>query len=100
MECASPAQITLWLASVVLELVAAKEVHGHSQPSVRRSALIAASQVCSSIPGIHDCGDAALRGWSGQETLLNLLWPALPCCLDFHRLNNVALCRAYPNNML
>ena len=43
-ECASPARVTLWLASVVLELVAAKEVHVHSQPFVRRSALIAASQ--------------------------------------------------------
>jgi hypothetical protein len=45
-ECASPARVTLWLASVVLELVAAKEVHAHSQPFVRRSALIAASQAC------------------------------------------------------
>ena len=44
MECASPAQVTLWLASVVLELVAASEVHSHSQAFVRRSALIAASQ--------------------------------------------------------
>lgn len=45
-ECASPAHVTLWLASVVLELVAAKEVHTHTQPYVRRSALIAASQAC------------------------------------------------------
>ena len=43
-ECASPAHVTLWLASVVLELVAAREVHSHNQPFVRRSALIAASQ--------------------------------------------------------
>lgn len=45
-ECASPAGVTLWLASVVLELVAAKEVHAHSQPFVRRAALIASSQAC------------------------------------------------------
>ena len=45
-ECASPASVTLWLASVVLELVAAKEVHAHSQPFVRRAALIASSQAC------------------------------------------------------
>ena len=50
-ECASPAQVTLWLASVVLELVAAKEVHGHSQAFVRRSALIAASQAGLPHPG-------------------------------------------------
>ena len=46
MECASPAGVTLWLASVVLELVTAKEVHAHSQPFVRRAALIASSQAC------------------------------------------------------
>ena len=49
-ECAGPAKVTLWLASVVLELVAAKEVHAHGQPFVRRSALIAASQVRSAVP--------------------------------------------------
>lgn len=65
-ECASPAHVTLWLASVVLELVAAKEVHGHSQPFVRRSALIAASQVgCQGQDrGILLCR-AGVRGMTG-----------------------------------
>ena len=50
-ECASPAGVTLWLASVVLELVAAKEVHAHSQPFVRRAALMASSQACLTSSG-------------------------------------------------
>ncbi|CAL5229633.1 g12997 [Coccomyxa viridis] len=67
-ECASPAQITLWLASVVLELVAAKEVHGHSQPSVRRSALIAASQVMRALPAAGLAG--LLAGGQVSEGVL------------------------------
>lgn len=54
-ECASPARVTLWLASAMLELVAAKEVHAHSQPFVRRSALIAASQARHSCVFPYGC---------------------------------------------
>ncbi len=71
-ECASPAQVTLWLASVVLELVAAKEVHGHSQPFVRRSALIAASQARSNVPGVLECRESLIPwpNWPSQDALL------------------------------
>lgn len=44
-ECAAPAAVTLRLAAALLELLAAPEVHAHAEPYVRRSALIAVSQV-------------------------------------------------------
>ena len=45
MECAAPAPVTAPLAAAVLELLCAPAVHAHPQPFVRRSALVAASQV-------------------------------------------------------
>lgn len=44
-ECAAPAPVTAPLAAAVLELLCAPAVHAHPQPFVRRSALVAASQV-------------------------------------------------------
>ena len=73
-ECASPASVTLWLASVVLELVAAREVHAHSQPFVRRAALIASSQACL---------NPSCRLWAHAGTLYvhhhmaELHWPVM-----------------------
>ena len=45
MECAAPAAVTLRLAAALLELLAAREVHAHAEPTVRRSALVAISKV-------------------------------------------------------
>ncbi len=44
-ECAGAAPIAAQLAACVLELVRSPGVQGHSQPYVRRSALLAAAQV-------------------------------------------------------
>lgn len=52
-ECAAPAAVTLQLASALLELVAAPAVHKHAEPYVRRSALIAASQVLALVLTCH-----------------------------------------------
>ncbi|KAK9908206.1 hypothetical protein WJX75_004272 [Coccomyxa subellipsoidea] len=49
-ECAAPAAVTLRLAAALLELLAAPEVHAHAEPYVRRSALIAVSQVMGAMP--------------------------------------------------
>lgn len=46
-ECCGAAPVTSKMAACVLELVRSQGVHGHAQPYVRRSALLASAQVCS-----------------------------------------------------
>ena len=45
MDCASPAPITATLATATVELLRSDHVHKHTQPYVRRAALVAAGQV-------------------------------------------------------
>lgn len=49
-ECAGTAPVAPQLAACVLELVRSPGVHGHPQPYVRRSALLASAQVGSANP--------------------------------------------------
>ncbi|KAK9822493.1 hypothetical protein WJX81_003452 [Elliptochloris bilobata] len=70
-ECAAPAPVTAHLAAAVLELLSAPSVHAHPQPFVRRSALVAASQVVGALPSARLAG--ALAGGPGGESDLGLL---------------------------
>ncbi|EIE21374.1 hypothetical protein COCSUDRAFT_56593 [Coccomyxa subellipsoidea C-169] len=67
-ECAAPAGVTLRLAAALLELLAAPEVHAHAEPYVRRSALIAVSQVMGAMPAAGLAG--LLSGGSVAEGTL------------------------------
>ncbi|CAL8463180.1 g2714 [Coccomyxa elongata] len=71
-ECAAPAAVTLRLAAALLELLAAREVHAHPEPTVRRSALIAVSQVMGAMPA---AGLAGLLSGGGvaEGTLVDRL---------------------------
>ena len=44
-DCASPAPVTATLATATMELLRSDHVHKHTQPYVRRAALVAAGQV-------------------------------------------------------
>ena len=44
-DCASPAPVTATLATATVELLRSDHVHKHTQPYVRRAALVAAGQV-------------------------------------------------------
>lgn len=74
-ECAAPGAVVLRLATALLELLAAPQVHKHPEPFVRRSALIAASQVHattlpiehhSKAPQIHSDHPSALDSSPGR----------------------------------
>lgn len=49
-ECVGSAPVAAQLAACVLELVRSPGVHGHAQPYVRRSALLASAQAGSANP--------------------------------------------------
>ena len=72
-ECVGSAPVAPQLAACVLELVRSPGVHGHSQPYVRRSALLASAQVGAANPGLIVTLSHTLRPYLECSSVLHLL---------------------------
>lgn len=90
-ECVGSAPVAVQLAACVLELVRSPGVHGHPQPYVRRSALLASAQAGSADPRMpepyrqspYSCFPVLLLYCNLERAIGTCVHPMLYCLLSF-----------------